>query len=163
MGFNLLFCFHCTSDVTGVAETVIAQQLKYVQLRIYSLTLKLYSSTIQKHQAYGYRQASLFFRESFMLTLSNHEYALQSLWSQWTVLIKMCEAPSCCQWLSRLILWLVSVSVTYWRHSIAGSVLIEDITFLQLPHHHTSPLPATHLCMCQVWHYRCCEKLFKIQ
>ena len=40
--------------------------------------------------------------------------------------------PDCCQPLSWLILWIVSVSVTYWRHSTAVCVLMEDITRLQL-------------------------------
>ena len=54
----------------------------------------------------------------FLPALSNYEEALQGLWSQWVASIRMCIVPTCWQWLSQPILWIVFVSVTYWRYYV---------------------------------------------
>ena len=63
--------------------------------------------------------------------------AIKGLWGQWVALIRMWLVPDCCQRLSRSVLWIQSLSVTYWRHSTAVCVLMEALTRLRLP---TRPL-----------------------
>ena len=61
------------------------------------------------------------------------------------------SGPDCCKQLSRPILWIKTVSVTYWRYSIAVCVLLEGIIHLQLPtylHHPPNPLPPASLLIC---------------
>ena len=79
---------------------------------------------------------------------------IMGLWSQWTVLMRTCVVPYYCQQLSLFILWTVSVSVTYWRHTTTACRLMEGITHLLLP---TLPYhPPPH--MCHSWYYSGCEK-----
>ena len=111
---------------------------------IYCWTLDLHSYPTQKHQIRSYMAKSAF-TDGFLLTLSNHQGALQGLWSQWMALIRMWVVPDCCQQLSQPILLIESVSVTYWRHNIAVCVLMEDITRLRLPTHPTTHPTLSHL------------------
>ena len=55
-------------------------------------------------------------------------------------LIRMCVVPNCSQPLSRPILWIVAVCVTYWTHSTAVCLLMVGLARLWLP---TRPLPPT--------------------
>ena len=58
-------------------------------------------------------------------------------------LIRMCVVPNCSQRLSRPILWIVVVCVTYWTHTTAVCFLMVALTRLQLPthpHHPSHPL-----------------------
>ena len=48
-------------------------------------------------------------------------------------LIRICVVPNCSQRLSWLILWIVTVCVTYWTHTTAVCVLMVALTHLQLP------------------------------
>ena len=77
-------------------------------------------------------------------SLSDHEGALLVLWGHWMALIRVCVVPNCSQRLSRPVLWIVTVSVTYWTHTAVVSVLTVPLTRLRLP---TLPLqpPAHHL------------------
>ena len=63
--------------------------------------------------------------------LKSQNYAgiigLGLLWSQWVTLIRMWVVPDCCQQLSRRILLIESVSVTYWRHGTSICVLREGL------------------------------------
>ena len=74
------------------------------------------------------------FIDGFLPTLSNHQGALQGLWSQWMALIRMWVVPDCCQRLSQLILWIESISVTYWRHSTAVYAFMALIRIWVVPH-----------------------------
>ena len=118
-------------------------------------TLELYT---HQHQIHGYRWPSLLSQTAFLPTLSNYEGVLQGLWSQWITIIRMLVVPYCCQWLFQPILWIESISVTYWRHSTAVYVLMEVITYPRLS---TQPIPllSTHLhpITCHPWYYSCCK------
>ena len=59
---------------------------------------------------------------------------------QWMALIRMWVVPHCCQRLSRLIPWIESVSVTYWRHSTAAYVLVVALPAFGYP-----PAPTAYL------------------
>ena len=54
-------------------------------------------------------------------------------------LIRMCVVPNCSQQLSRPILWIVAVYVTYWTHSTAVCLLMVGLTHLRLPTHPRHP------------------------
>ena len=76
--------------------------------------------------------AKFAFTNSFLPALSNYEDPLQSLWSQWVASIRMYIVPTCWQWLYQPILWIVFVSVTYWRYYNAACVLMKVISSLWL-------------------------------
>ena len=66
------------------------------------------------------------FTDSLFQSLSDHQGALQGLSlvpNQWMALIRMWVMPFCCN--DCLILWIESVSLTYWRHSTTLCILIE--------------------------------------
>ena len=66
----------------------------------------------------------------FFVNPANPEGALQDMWNQGTALLWMCVVPNCCQRLFQPILWIVSVSATFSKHSAAACILIEDKTLL---------------------------------
>ena len=63
-------------------------------------------------------------------------------------LIRMCVVPNCSQRLSRPILWIVAVCVTYWTHTTAVCVLMVALTRLWLPTNPRHPHP--HLLICAI-------------
>ena len=67
-------------------------------------------------------------------------------------IIRIGEVPSCCQWSSQSILWIVYISVTYWGHSTTVCALMVGIACLQLPHLLPPPTPTWH-----PWYYRGCK------
>ena len=68
-----------TVYVTGFAKTVLIGTATEIN---YSLILKLDSSTVQAHQAYMDIDSQVCFHRWLFSNLSNHEGALQDLWSQ---------------------------------------------------------------------------------
>ena len=124
---------------------------------IYSLTLKLHSSTVQctslgwpdsfrtganrleiisnKHLFEGNLATRdnqctehkdidsqvCFHRWLLSNLLSNHEGALQGMWSHWMALIRMCVVPNCSQWMSRLCRGL-RLFVSLAKHTVTLSV-----------------------------------------
>ena len=62
-------------------------------------------------------------------------------------LIRMYVVLNCTQWLSWLILWIVTSCTTYWTHTTAVCVLMEVLTCLWLstrPHHLPPLICAIH-------------------
>ena len=127
---------------------------------IYSLTLMLHSSTVQAHQAYGYRYSHVCFHWWLFSSMSNREGAPQGLWSQWMALIRMCMVPNCSQRLSRPILWIVTACVTYWTHSTAACFLNGrlNLPLAAHPHPPSTPLYVPFVILQSLW-----KKLLKIQ
>ena len=79
-------------------------------------------------------------------------------------LIRMCVVPNCSQRLSRPILWIVAVCVTYWTHTTAVCVLMVALTRLWLPTHPRHPHPHPHLLICAICDITVTvKKLLKIQ
>ena len=68
---------------------------------------------------------------------------------------RMWLVPNCCQQLSRPVLWIKSLSVTYWRLSTAVCVLMEGLTHLWLPTH---PYNVPFMILQSLW-----KKLLKTQ
>ena len=127
----------------------------------YCWTLKLNSCTNQKPLRHGYIYIDgqvCFHRRPFASPVRPLRCTTlyRVFGGQWMALIRMWVAPDCCQRLSRLILWIESVSVTYWRHSTAVCVLMEVLTRLRLP---TRPLHPPHI-TCHPWYYSHCEKAY---
>ena len=132
----------------------------------WTLIYKPNSCTTQKHQTHGYKWSSLLLQTAYchpvrppMCTTGPRVFGASII-----ALIRMCVVPYCCQWLSQLILWIESVSVTYWRHSTAVCVLMESITRLSIPtcpHHpsHILILPHSPPIMCHHWYHCCCKKV----
>ena len=60
-------------------------------------------------------------------------------------LISMCHGvvPNCTQPLSWPILWIVTVGVTYWTHTVVVRVLVVPLTRLRLSTH-PRPLPPAY-------------------
>ena len=106
--------------------------------KVSQIIQKLKYKALSKHTKHVAVDGQVCFQRQLLLSLSNHEGALQGLWSQWTALIRICALPKWCQWLSQPRQWIVSVSVTYWRWHSTTCVLRESITHLQLP-----PSPTT--------------------
>ena len=115
--------------------------------RFYCWTLKLTSCTNQKCLTHGYRWPSTLSQTAFfhpcqtiMVTAANN---------------------------SRLIQWIESVSVTYWRHSTAVCVFMEGLIHLRLPTHPLHPPhpshPSTPYNMPSVILQSLWKKLLKIQ
>ena len=48
-------------------------------------------------------------------------------------LIRMCVVPNCSQRLSRPVLWIVAVCVTYWTDPAAVCLLMVGLARLRLP------------------------------
>ena len=102
------------------------------------------------------------FTDGFFPTLSNYEGALQGMWSQSITLIRMWVVPDCYRQLSRSILWIKSVSVTYWRHStpvcvqahsqkiLLGIILKDKWMFLYCSHsaYHSPGAIKELICVC---------------
>ena len=66
----------------------------------------------------------------------------------WGALIRIGVVPSCYQWPSRSILWIVYISVTYWGHSTTDCALTAVKSRLQVSHPPRptpTPLPSTYL------------------
>ena len=59
-------------------------------------------------------------------------------------LIRMCVVTNCSQRLSRPILWIVAVYVTYWTHSTVVCLLMVGLTHLRLPTHPRHPPIPSH-------------------
>ena len=79
----------------------------------YCWTLKLNSCTNLLRLTHGHRWPSLdLLSQTAFCQPCHHQGALQDIWGQWMALIRMWVTPDCCQWLSRLIPWIESVSVT---------------------------------------------------
>ena len=55
-----------------------------------------YILALSRHTKYMAVDAHICFTDDFLPTLSNHEEALQGLWSQRMALIRMCVAPAYC-------------------------------------------------------------------
>ena len=111
---------------------------------IYCWTLHLNSCTTQKHQPHGYRWPSLLSQSTFAIPVKPPRCTIcTGSVGPVNVISKDVSDAKLLQQLPWLILWIESVSVTYWRHSSAICVLMERITHLRLPTHPT-PLPPNH-------------------
>ena len=154
------FCFVCACYTESVKKFWICKNHpKSQELNpIYCWTLNLHTCTTQKHQTHGYMWPSLLSQMVFAnsVKLPRFYYRVCGA-SEWLWVL-----PNCCQWQSRPILLIESVSVTYWRRSTAVCVLMESIACLWLstcnptthPTHSRSPTPIT----CHPWYYSCCEE-----
>ena len=96
------------------------------------LTQQLKSIALSRCTKHMDIDSQLCFHRWLFSTLSNHEGVLGGLWM---ALVRMCVVPNYNQWLSWHVLWIETVCVTYWTHSIAVCVLVEALTCLWLPAH----------------------------
>ena len=114
---------------------------------ICSLKLKLHSSTVQAHQAYGYGWASLLSQMAFLEPVKPWWCTTGPMEPVNGINKDVCGAKLH-QRLSQPILWIETICVTYWTHSTAVCVLVEALTCIRLPtfSHH---LPTPYM-----WHSR---------
>ena len=126
--------------VIGISDWIFKKCPKLLIADHYTYTLVLPRNTKQNMAIDG----QVCFHRWLLPTLSKHQGELQGLWTQWMILIRMWVMPDCSQQLSCPILWIESVSVTYWRHGTAVYILMEGITCLWLPtypNHPSHPFP----------------------
>ena len=82
------------------------------------------------------------FTGGLFLTLLNHVGPLQGVWGHLGALIRLHGVSGCCQRPSQPTMSTVAVSVAYWGHTAAVSLLVDGMACLRLPTHpHRPPHP----------------------
>ena len=140
--------FLCSLNVciclTGLAKTI--PNGTRTEIQFYNLRLMLHSNTIYTHQTHGYRRPIVLSQTAFWCacqTMKVHDWACGT--SE--------RFNKDCQQQPLFLLWIVSVSVTYFLlHGTAACLLMTGITCLQQP-------PTPPLYMCHLWYYSSCAKV----
>ena len=140
-----------TVYITRCSKTVPYHTRREIQ---FTAEHQSYILVLPRHIKHMAIDGQVCFYRQLLLSLSSHEDALQVPWSQRMALLRMWVVLNCCQWLSWPILWIVSVSVTHWRHNVTACVLMEDITHNYPPF--TTTLLPSH--MYHSWYYSGCDQ-----